>query len=104
MFAIITAILYAWGLRNDLRQEKDLQSLLLNKSAGKIIRYLKKHKTATKKEICEQIKKVSSGFFWSKKKAKVSNPEKFGEVLINYMISQQLIQIVHKKGYQLRKK
>ena len=101
MFAIITAILYAWGLRNELRQVEDLERRLLSKSASKVIKYLKKNGIATKKEISEQIKNVSSGVFWSKKKARISDPNKFSLTLIDYMISQQLIQSVGKKGYQL---
>ncbi len=77
MFAIITAIVYAWGLRNELRQEKDLERRLFCKSASEVIKFLKKNGIATKKEISEQIKDVSSGVFWSKKKARIMDPNKF---------------------------
>lgn len=101
MFAIVTAFLYAWGLRNDVMQEENLERMLLSKSARKVVKYIKKNGTATKKEICEQIKKVSCGVFWSKKKATVNDPGKFSKTLIEYMISQQLIQSAGSKGYQL---
>lgn len=104
LFAIVTAILYAWGLRNELRQEQDLERLLLNKSAKKVIKYLKKNGYVTKKEVCELIKNVKSGIFWSKKKARVNNPNKFSLTLIDYMISQQMIQFDGKKGYRLPNK
>lgn len=104
LFAIITAILYAWGLRNELRQEQELERLLLNKSASKIIKYLKKNGIVTKKEVCELIKNVNSGVFWSKKRVRVNNPDKFSLTLIDYMISQQMIQSDGKKGYRLPNK
>ncbi len=104
MFAVITAILYAWGLRNDITQEANLERLLLSKASRIVVKYLKKNGTATKKDICEQIKKVKGGFFWSKKKVAVNDPETFSKVLIEHMISQQLIQSVDKKGYQLLNK
>ena len=104
MFAIVTAFIYAWGLRNDVTKEENLERLLLSKSAGKVTKYLKKNGTATKEDICAQIKKVSGGFFWSKQKIKVSDPVKFSNVLIDYMIRQQLIQPVGKNNYKLKNK
>ena len=42
-FALVTAILYVWGLRRSMTQSADLERILLSKSAGKVVHYLKGH-------------------------------------------------------------
>ena len=43
-FALVTAILYVWGLRRSMTQSADLERILLSKSAGKVVHYLKVHR------------------------------------------------------------
>lgn len=63
-FALITAVLYVWGLHKSMTQQQDLERILLNKSAQKVISYLKKHESISLEEIarlCQGVKAGSSG-------------------------------------------
>ena len=41
-FALVTAVLYTWGLHKSMTQQEDLERILLSKSARKVVTYLKK--------------------------------------------------------------
>lgn len=66
LFALATAVLYVWGLRKSMTQEADLERILLNKCAGTVVKYLRKHGKITQKEIPPLIQGVRAGMFWSK--------------------------------------
>ena len=91
-FALVTAVLYAWGLHKNMTQQGDLERILLNKSAQRVVSYLKKHQSISLEEIAKLCQGVKAGQFWSRQKAAVQNPKAFAPKLAHYMTEQLLIQ------------
>lgn len=91
-FALVTAVLYAWGLHKSMTQQEDLERILLNKSAQKVASYLKKHENISLDEMTRLCQGVKAGQFWSRQKAAVQNPKAFAPKLAQYMTEQLLIQ------------
>ncbi len=90
-FALITAVLYAWGLHKSMTQREDLERILLSKSARKVVNYLKEHESISLEEMSRLCKDVKAGQFWSRQKAAVQNPQAFAPKLARYMTEQLLI-------------
>ena len=91
-FALVTAVLYAWGLHKSMTQQEDLERILLNKSTQKVASYLKKHESISLDEMTRLCQGVKAGQFWSRQKAAVQNPKAFAPKLAQYMTEQLLIQ------------
>ncbi|MBQ7040117.1 MAG: hypothetical protein IJN39_06070 [Clostridia bacterium] len=91
LFALVTAILYVWGLSKTYGQQERMAKLLLINCKNKVIKYLKKHEVVTEKQIESLIKGVSAGEFWSKKRLTVQDPHKFSSQLIAFMTEQLYI-------------
>ena len=49
--AVITAGLYAWGVKKSMEQQQNLLRMLYQKGSDKVLHYLKKHDTITIKEM-----------------------------------------------------
>lgn len=92
LFALVTAVLYVWGLKKSVTQSADLQRILLHKSAAAVVNYLKKHETIEEAEMARQIAGIRAGMFWSRQRAAIQNPEQFVPRLVVYMTGQQLIE------------
>lgn len=103
LFALVTAILYIWGLRKSVTQGQDLTRTLLNRCGNKVVKYLKKNGTITEKEIARQIEGVKAGEFWSKNRIMVQDPKKFVNEVVSFLIRQQYIETAGKDGYRLKK-
>ncbi|HIV68805.1 MAG TPA: hypothetical protein IAA32_08075 [Candidatus Butyricicoccus stercorigallinarum] len=103
LFAVVTAVLYVWGLRKSLSQQEDLTRMLLGKCGRRVLRYLKKHGTITLREIAAEIRGVKVGQAWSRKRLTVVEPEQFAENVAQYLLEQQYIQPAPGKGYRLKK-
>ena len=101
-FALITAVLYVWGLHKSMTQQQDLERILLNKSAQKVISYLKKHESISLGEIARLCQGVKAGQFWSRQKAAVQNTKAFAPKLAQYMTEQLLIQKLPNGRYSRR--
>ncbi len=91
-FALVTAVLYAWGLHKSINQQENLERILLNKSAQKVVSYLKKNESISLEEIARLCQGIKAGQFWSRQKAAVQNPKAFAPKLAQYMSEQLLIQ------------
>lgn len=102
LFALVTAILYIWGMKKSLTQESDLEQILLSKCAGNVVKYLHRHDSVSQEEILPLIQGVKAGMFWSKKRINVQNPTIFVPKLIHYMIEQQLLEETGGLRYQLK--
>lgn len=102
LFALVTAVLYVWGLRRSMTQNMDMEQLLLRKCAGKVVKYLKKNETITQKEISRLARDVQVGLFWSRKRLRVASPGPFAQKLANYMLEQQLVEEVRQGCYRLK--
>lgn len=103
LFALVTAILYVWGLRKSEGQSEDLSRILLNRCGNKVVKYLKKHKTITEAEVARQIDGITASEFWSKKRLKVQQPKKFAKQVVAFLIDQQYIESAGQDGYRLKK-
>ena len=78
LFAIVTMIIYGWGIVKQKNQTKDLMNLLFSKGQDKIKKYLKQNEYITisqVEQICDieymlktnQIEKEGSRYKWHKK-------------------------------------
>lgn len=103
MFAVVTAILYAWGLGKSMDQKTDLARNLLGACGSKVVKYLKKNDTITVKEVARQIEGVSVGQFWSRNKLKVQDADKFSRQVVDFLLDQQYIENAGGGSYRLKK-
>ena len=51
LFALVTIIVYAWGLWRSVRQNQDLSNMLAAKGVSKVKKALRKNKALTLKEL-----------------------------------------------------
>ena len=102
LFAVATAVLYVWGLRKSVGQSADLTRILLNRCGNKVVKYLKKHGTATEAEIACLIDGVTAGEFWSRRKLTVQEPEKFTGQVVSFLLDQQYIEPAGGKTHRLK--
>ena len=103
LFAIATAILYAWGLGKALDQQQALERNLLHVCGSKVIRYLKKNGTITQEQVAEQIQGVTVGQFWSRNKLKIQCGKDFAPQVLYFLTEQQYIVSADHNKYQLKK-
>ena len=103
MFAVVTAILDAWGLGKSMDQKTDLARNLLSACGSKVVRYLKKNDTITVKEVARQIEGVSVGQFWSRNKLTGQDADKFSRQVVDFLLDQQYIEIAGGGSYRLKK-
>ena len=104
LFAAATAVLYAWGLGKSMDQKADLARDLLRVCGNRVVKYLKKHDTITVKETARLIDGVTVGQFWSRKKLKVEDPEKFSKQVLAFLHDQQYIENAGGASYRLKKR
>ena len=102
-FAVVIAVLYVWGLKKSYTQSADLERILLSKSAGKVVNYLKKNEEITLSQMAQLCTGVKAGQFWSRQRAMVQNPKTFAPKLTQYMVEQLLLKKVSNGRYRLRK-
>ena len=103
MFAVVTAVLYAWGLSKSLGQQEDLTRNLLSACGSRVVKYLKKHDTITDAGVAEQIEGVTVGQFWSRSKLKVQDGKKVAGQVVDFLLEQQYIERAEKGAYRLKK-
>lgn len=107
LFAIATAIIYAWGMMKSVRQNTDLSHMLYSKAAKKVKKYLEKNGEISFPEIQKQVEDVKAGLFYSSKKAVVTDKKQFAANLVQIMQKADLLEEIsenHKKAYRLKKK
>ena len=92
LFAAATMVLYLWGLRRSMTQQRDLERALLGKCAARVVRRLKKQETITRKEIAREIQGVRAGLFWSRSRLEVQDAAAFVQKLTRYMVEQHLLE------------
>ena len=103
LFAAAVAVLYVWGLKKSMTQSADLERILLSKSAGKVVNYLKKNGEVTLSQMARLCTGVKAGQFWSRQKAAVQDPHAFAPKLAQYMAEQRLVEEISHGRYRLRK-
>ena len=87
-FALVTAVLYVWGLRRSATQASDLERNLLSKGAARVLKYLKTHETISKAETAELVKGLRASLPWSRQRVAVEDPKAFAERLLEFMQEQ----------------
>jgi len=92
LFAAVTAVLYAWGLKKSLGQQADMTRALLNACGSQVLKYLKTHDTITVREVEQQIAGVTVRQFWSRKRLTVQDPAKVSGQVIDFLLDQQYLQ------------
>ena len=99
MFAVLGAVLYAWGLKKAQSQSQELARMLYAKCCKIVKKELKKKEYLRKNEIEQLIKDVQVGQFYSKNKMGVTNPKEFINPFLEYMTKNDF-----ERGYDKRKK
>lgn len=101
LFAVATAVLYLWGLQKSLNQ--DLNRNLMSACGSRVVKYLKKHGTVTRREVAELIDGLTVGPLWSKQRLKVQDGRKAAEQVVAFLLEQQYIEESEPKVYRLKK-
>ena len=89
LFAIVTMIIYGWGIVKQKNQTKDLMNLLFSKGQDKIKKYLKQNEYITISQV-EQICEAKQPF--SQNRAVVKNKQDYAKKLIEYMLKTNQIE------------
>lgn len=92
LFALATALIYAWGLWRARNQARDLNSLLSAKGVSRIRKALKKSGAMTRKELEKVVSGLSARQPFSRNGIEVKDPKKFLDSLLPYMVKQRLIE------------
>ncbi|MBS5164222.1 MAG: hypothetical protein KHY77_00460 [Butyricicoccus pullicaecorum] len=92
LFAVATAMIYAWGLWRSQNQSKDLSAMLCAKGVARIRKQLKKHGPMTRKELESAVKDLTACQPFSSKRIGVTDPKQFLDSLLPYMCTQKLIE------------
>ena len=96
--AVVTAVIYAWGLYRGQNQSRDLMAQLYDKCSAKVMKALKQQGVITKKEIEALIDNTTASLFYSKNRVKVEKPKAFAADLIKRMEEHNLIKQGDKAG------
>lgn len=106
LFALVTMIVYAWGMWRTMRQQQDLSNMLSAKGISKVKKTLKKNGAMTAKELEPFIKDLTARQPFSREQIAVTDPKKFLDSILPYMIKQKMITETRENGkavYQLRR-
>lgn len=101
--ALITAILYVWGLRKSVNQQQDMGRKLLSACGSRVVRQLKKQPTITTQQVGELIEGLTIGQAWSRSKLKVQSGAEFAPRVIDFLLDQLYIEKADENSYQLKK-
>ena len=106
LFALATAILYVWGLWRGMRQKQDLSNMLSAKGISRVKKALKKSGPLTRKELEPFVKELTARQPFSKEQIGVTEPDKFLDSILPYMVRQKMIREEKRENktvYQLNK-
>ena len=87
-FALVTAVLYIWGLRRSATQASDLERNLLSKGVSRVLKYLKTHESIGEAETAELVKGLRASLPWSRQRVAVEEPKAFAGRLLEFMQAQ----------------
>ena len=91
LFALVTIIVYAWGLWRSVRQNQDLSNMLAAKGVSKVKKALRKNKALTLKELEPFVKDLTAKQPFSRQQISVTDPEEFLNSSLPYMVRQKMI-------------
>jgi hypothetical protein len=85
LFAIVTMLLYGWGMIKQKNQSADLMKLLFSKGESRVKKYLKSHEWITMKETADLCGSLQAKMPFSANKAVVKDKKDFARQLLAYM-------------------
>lgn len=91
LFALVTMIIYAWGLWRSVRQNQDLSNLLASKGVAKVRKALRKNKELTLKDLEPFVKDLTAKQPFSRQQIAVTDPKEFLNSILPYMVRQKMI-------------
>lgn len=106
LFALATAVIYGWGLWRSVRQQQDLSNMLSAKGISKIKKALKKG-PLSRKDLEPVVSTLTARQPFSSEQISVTDPGKFLDSILPYMIRQKMIRESREGGqtlYELNKK
>lgn len=106
LFAVATMIVYGWGLWRNMRQGQDLANMLSSKGVSAVRKALNKNGAMTRKDLEPFVKDLTAKQPFMREQINVTDPKKFLESILPYMIKQKMITEERIKGkvvYQIRK-
>ena len=84
-FAVVTMIIYGWGLVKSSRQQDDLLAILYRKGEAAIRRALKKKGPMTRAQLEEGLAGIRASLFYTKNRAVVRDAHTFAGQLLESM-------------------
>lgn len=91
LFAVATMIVYGWGLWRTSRQNQDLANMLSAKGISAVKKALKKKGPLTRKELEPFVKNLTAKQPFMQDSIGVTDPKKFLDSILPYMIKQKMI-------------
>ncbi len=91
LFALVTMLIYAWGLWRSVRQNQDLSNLLASKGVAKVKKALRKNRELTSKELEPFVKDLTAKQPFSRQQLAVTDPKEFLGSILPYMVRQKMI-------------
>ena len=101
-FAVITAVLYVWGLRRSATQASDLERSLLSKGVSRVRGYLKSHETIDEAETAKLVAGLRASLPWSRRRVEVEDPKAFARRLLEFMLEQLYLERLPDGRYRRR--
>ena len=98
LFAIATMIIYGWGLYKSQNAAMDDSKLLYSKGVSKILSELKKKDKLTRAELIKLVTGLQTKRPFSYNFIVVTEPESFADTVIQYMITQKMIEKITEQG------
>ena len=98
LMAVVTAVLYGWGLFKQQNQSRDLTRMLYAKGAERVKKYLQKHDTISTAQMEQLVKGMKASLFYSRNKAVVADPKEYVRNLTAYMIEYHLLEERRSEG------
>lgn len=93
LFAIVTMIIYTWGLLKQRGESANLINILYSKGEKKIIKLIKKKGPMTRKELEVEISGLKASLFYSKQKIIVKDSKLLTKNLLNNMVEKDALVI-----------
>lgn len=91
LFALVTIILYIYGLKKSVDQKQKLSEILYNRCANKVMAVVKHHGYIDLYTTQAIIKDVKASEFYSRQKAVIHDSLQYSKILLERMCEQKLI-------------
>ena len=89
LFALVTAVIYAWGLWRSMRQQQDLSNMLSAKGVSKIKKTLRKNGAMTRNDLEPVVSGLTAKQPFSREQIAVTDAKKFLDSILPYMVKQR---------------